>query len=62
MVNNNQRGQKRGSRAVFLWLAEEDIARLKTIAHDKGIGHTTLIRMWVKEKLNQLKATEPEGR
>ncbi len=32
---------------------EEDVEKLKAIAREKGIGHTTLIRMWVKEKLHE---------
>lgn len=48
--------QNRQGRAVSLWLMEEDIEKLKAIAHQKGIGHTTLIRMWVKEKLKELKS------
>jgi hypothetical protein len=29
----------------------EDIQALKTVAEEKGIGHTTLVRMWVKERI-----------
>ena len=43
--------QPQRSRAVSVWLADEDVAQLKTIAKEKGIGHTTLIRMWVKAHL-----------
>jgi len=42
-------------RAISVWFLEEDIKRLKEIAREKGIGHTTLIRMWVREKLKELK-------
>ena len=38
-------------RALSVWLTEEDIEQLKRIAKEKGIGHTTLVRMWVKERL-----------
>ena len=40
-------------RAVSVRLDERDIALLKRIAKEKGIGHTTLIRMWIKEKLKE---------
>jgi len=40
-------------RAVSVWFLEEDIERLKAIAREKGIGHTTLVRMWVREKLKE---------
>ena len=36
-------------------MAHEDIRALKTIAQEKGFGHTTLVRMWVKERLKQLR-------
>jgi len=55
-MSTGRAGRKRRGRAVSLWLAEEDIERLKGIAQEKGIGHTTLIRMWVKEKLKERKA------
>lgn len=38
-------------RAVSVKLDEHDIAALKKIAREMGIGHTTLIRIWIKEKL-----------
>jgi len=40
-------------RALSVWFLEEDIERLKEIAREKGIGHTTLVRMWVRERLEQ---------
>ena len=40
-------------RAVSVKLDERDIVRLKVIAGKLGIGHTTLIRMWLKEKLQK---------
>lgn len=42
---------QRPTRAVSVRLTEEDIEELKEIANSRGIGHTTLIRMWIKEKL-----------
>ena len=47
-------------RAVSFWLAHEDIRALKTIAQEKGIGHTTLVRMWIKERLHEAQAAQPE--
>ena len=44
-------GRPDRGRAVSFWLAHEDIHALKTIAQEKGVGHTTLVRMWVKERL-----------
>ena len=45
----------RQGRSISFWLGEDDIKRLKKIAQEKGVGHTTLVRMWVKEKLKDLK-------
>ena len=38
---------------VTFRLDHNDVEQLKVIAKDMGIGHTTLIRMWVKEKLKR---------
>jgi predicted DNA binding CopG/RHH family protein len=38
---------------ISLRLDRETITRLKTLAHKRGIGYQTLIRMWVMERLNQ---------
>ena len=43
--------RRRNKRALSVWLTEEDIEQLRAIAKEKGIGHTTLVRMWVREKL-----------
>ena len=65
-MNTDRRGQKRRGRAVAVWLDEGDIVRLKEIAREKGIGHTTLIRMWIREKLTELRWSgdppDPVGR
>lgn len=39
---------------VTFRLDSEDIQVIKRMANKKGIGHTTLIRMWVKEKLESV--------
>ena len=38
---------------ISLRLDRETITRLKAVAHKRGIGYQTLIRMWVMERLNQ---------
>lgn len=43
---------------VSVRIAEEDLRQLKRIASGKGLGHTTLIRNWIKEKLHELQATK----
>ncbi len=50
-MSQRQNDRPDRGRAVSFWLAHEDIRALKTIAQEKGIGHTTLVRMWVKERL-----------
>lgn len=39
---------------VSVKLDEQDIAALKKVARDMGIGHTTLLRVWIKEKLKKI--------
>ena len=41
------------TRAVSVKLEVKDIAHLRQIADEMGVGHTTLIRMWIKEKLKK---------
>jgi len=41
---------------VSLRLDEKTINKLKRIADSKGIGYLELIRMWVLESLNKIKA------
>jgi predicted DNA binding CopG/RHH family protein len=38
---------------ISLRLDRETITRLKALAHKRGIGYQTLIRMWVMERLSQ---------
>ncbi len=40
-------------KVVSVRIAEEDLQELKRIASERGLGHTTLIRTWIKEKLRQ---------
>ncbi|MFB6273420.1 MAG: hypothetical protein ABEL51_11055 [Salinibacter sp.] len=61
-MNTSADDQSQRGRAVSVWLTDEDIAQLKQIAQEKGIGHTTLVRMWVKaylKKETQQESTEP---
>lgn len=36
---------------VTFRLDPEDVKKIKKIADDKGLSYTSLVRMWVKEKL-----------
>jgi len=42
----------RNRRAISIRLDEADIDKLQQIARTKGIGYSTLLRMWVKERLS----------
>lgn len=44
---------KRLSTGVTIRLDPHTLKRLRTLAHQQGIGPTTLIRMWVLERLQQ---------
>jgi hypothetical protein len=52
------RAQRKGQRAVSVKLDESDIALLRAIAKRLGLGHTTLIRIWIKEKLREVQTTK----
>ena len=57
----SREGTSRGlgtKRALSVWLTEEDIEQLRAIAKEKGIGHTTLVRMWVRERLREYRKGE----
>ena len=41
--------------AVAIRLEAADLEEVKEIAKEMGIGHTVLIRMWIKEKLKRAK-------
>ena len=41
---------------VTFRLDREDVDAIKGIAKEIGVGHTTLVRMWVKEKLKSAKS------
>lgn len=39
-------------RLVSLRLPDQDLKSIKRLAHRRGLGHTTLIRSWIREKLH----------
>ena len=41
----------RKERILTLRLDEPTLAKLKEVANNKGIGMSTLVRMWVRERL-----------
>ena len=44
---------KRLSTGVTIRLDPHTLQQLRTLAHERGIGPTTLIRMWVLERLKE---------
>jgi predicted DNA binding CopG/RHH family protein len=40
------------SNALSVRFESEDVAKIREVAHKKGIGPTTLVRMWVREHLH----------
>jgi hypothetical protein len=50
---------KRLSSGVTIRLDPDTLEKLRTLAQERGIGPTTLIRMWV---LARLKEQEPSAR
>jgi len=48
------------SEGLTLRLDSQTLARLRALAHKKGIGPTTLARMWILERLQELE-TSPSG-
>jgi predicted DNA binding CopG/RHH family protein len=42
---------KRLKRAISIRLAHEDVAKVEALAEAKGLRHTALLRMWIKERL-----------
>ena len=47
---------RRPRQPVSVKLSEEDLEIIKRIAAEKGMGYTTLLRVWIKEKLHAAKA------
>jgi predicted DNA binding CopG/RHH family protein len=48
---------RRPRRPVSVKLSDEDVKALKRIAEEKGMGYTTLLRVWIKEKLREAQTT-----
>lgn len=40
-------------RPISVKLSEQDLKMLKRIARDKGLGYTTLLRIWIEERLHE---------
>lgn len=40
-------------RPVSIKLSEQDVQALKRIAQKRGLGYTTLLRIWIKERLHE---------
>ena len=47
-------------RVISLRLEEQDVAGVKRLARRKGLPYTVLLRMWIKEKLHEAQAAQPE--
>lgn len=45
--------RRRPRRPVSVKLSDPDIEALKRIAQERGLGYTTLLRIWIKEKLHE---------
>jgi predicted DNA binding CopG/RHH family protein len=45
---------------VSIRLERRLVNLLKRVAQEKGVGHTTLVRMWVIEKLREHQRTAPK--
>ena len=47
---------------ISLRLEPDDVQLLKRLARRKGIGHSTLVRIWVKERLVELAPMQEKRR
>jgi len=45
--------RRRPRRPVSVKLSDHDIEALKRIAEERGLGYTTLLRIWIKERLHK---------
>jgi len=50
----------RKERVLTLRLDEPTLDELKEVANSKGLGMSTLVRMWVKEKLSHSASTQAQ--
>ena len=44
---------RRPTAIVSIRIPEGYLKQIKRLARDQGLGHTTLIRMWIREKLKK---------
>ena len=51
MLNADDVFEKQETSVVSIRLESIDLEKVKKLAKSKGLGHTTLIRMWIKERL-----------
>ncbi len=43
----------RSDQVIAIRLNKDDLETLKSLARRKGIGYTTLVRMWIRERLGK---------
>lgn len=43
---------------VSVRVADADLQEIKRMARERGLGHTTLIRSWLREKLRELQTVK----
>ena len=44
---------RRPTAIVSIRIPEGELKQIKRLAQEQGLGHTTLIRMWIREKLKK---------
>lgn len=47
------------SQGITIRLDPETLTKLRTQAHEKGLGPTTLVRMWILERLKEQERQSP---
>jgi len=50
---------KKLSEGITIRLEEQTLEQLRRQAHEKGIGPTTLVRMWILERLKETGGSAP---
>jgi len=46
------------SQGITIRLDPETLRQVRSLAHEKGIGPTTLIRMWILERLREAQSSQ----
>jgi hypothetical protein len=59
--NREETDQRNLTEELILWLDPSDRAALTKYANRKGIGPSTLVRMWIKEHLQEEAAREAKA-